>query len=61
MPLAYTEKIMTMQHQVQHELTGRSIPSQESDSSPVQSRVGMTEVQICGVPKVLAQGVTSTS
>jgi hypothetical protein len=39
----------------------RAIRSQGSDSSLVQSRASMCEVQICGVPKLLALGVASTS
>jgi hypothetical protein len=42
-------------------LTDRPIRCQGSDSSLMQSRVSMCEVQICGVPKLLAQGVASTS
>ncbi len=54
--VSYTERIMTQQSA----LGVRPVSGQESGSSLGQSRLAMSEVQICGIPKLSSLEVAPT-
>jgi hypothetical protein len=54
--LSYTEVIMTAHNETQIRL----VRSPQEGNSLGQSRLSMSEVQICGIPKLSSEGVAPT-